>query len=308
MSSARSSREQLIAVQTPQAFPVATLRERLRGRSRRCDRLRIARRGGRRTREVGRGRPAAAEGDHAGRSGAGRLVAVKAVVFDVGETLIDETGCGSVPPTPRALPRFTLMGVARRACRPRRAPPRVWEILGVEQPAVDLGRRRTSIPTRCRAWTRSRRAGCASVPSATRSRRRRSCCREHVDLVGSSARWGVEKPAPAFFERIVAECGVAAAEIAYVGDRVDNDVVPALAAGHGRRAHPPRPVGPPARAAAAAICASRSLAELPEVLGCLSSGSGWASTPTRSRTASRSSSAASRSTTRAASPGTPTAT
>jgi FMN phosphatase YigB (HAD superfamily) len=38
---------------------------------------------------------------------------------------------------------------------------------------------------------------------------------------GSSARWGVEKPAQAFFERVVEESGVEAAEVAYVGDRVD---------------------------------------------------------------------------------------
>jgi HAD superfamily hydrolase (TIGR01509 family) len=55
--------------------------------------------------------------------------------------------------------------------------------------------------------------------------------RRHVDVVGSSARWGVEKPASEFFARIVEETGVPAAEIAYVGDRVDNDVKPALAAG-----------------------------------------------------------------------------
>ena len=55
--------------------------------------------------------------------------------------------------------------------------------------------------------------------------------REHVDVLGSSALWGVEKPAPAFFERIEAELGVAAREIAYVGDRVDNDVLPSSAAG-----------------------------------------------------------------------------
>jgi FMN phosphatase YigB (HAD superfamily) len=53
----------------------------------------------------------------------------------------------------------------------------------------------------------------------------------HVDLVGSSARWGVEKPSPEFYARLVDECGVEPARIAYVGDRVDNDVLPALAAG-----------------------------------------------------------------------------
>ncbi|MGH3047088.1 MAG: HAD family hydrolase, partial [Gaiellaceae bacterium] len=54
---------------------------------------------------------------------------------------------------------------------------------------------------------------------------------EHVDLVGSAGRWGIEKPAPGFFARIAAEAGVSAEEIAYVGDRVDNDVRPARAAG-----------------------------------------------------------------------------
>ena len=55
--------------------------------------------------------------------------------------------------------------------------------------------------------------------------------RDQVDLVGSSARWGIEKPAPEFFARIVEEADADAAEIAYVGDRVDNDVLPAAAAG-----------------------------------------------------------------------------
>jgi FMN phosphatase YigB (HAD superfamily) len=47
-----------------------------------------------------------------------------------------------------------------------------------------------------------------------------------VDFVGSSARWGVEKPSPAFFARLAEEAGVEPAKIAYVGDRVDNDVEP----------------------------------------------------------------------------------
>jgi HAD superfamily hydrolase (TIGR01662 family) len=52
-----------------------------------------------------------------------------------------------------------------------------------------------------------------------------------VDIVGSSASWGCRKPEPAFFERMVADAGCLPAELAYVGDRVDNDVVPALEAG-----------------------------------------------------------------------------
>jgi HAD superfamily hydrolase (TIGR01662 family) len=52
-----------------------------------------------------------------------------------------------------------------------------------------------------------------------------------VDVIGSSASWGVRKPAPGFFERLVAEAGCAPGEVAYVGDRVDNDVAPAAACG-----------------------------------------------------------------------------
>jgi FMN phosphatase YigB (HAD superfamily) len=51
------------------------------------------------------------------------------------------------------------------------------------------------------------------------------------DLVAMSDAWGVAKPDPAFFERLIAELGMDPGEIAYVGDRVDNDVRPAAAAG-----------------------------------------------------------------------------
>jgi FMN phosphatase YigB (HAD superfamily) len=55
--------------------------------------------------------------------------------------------------------------------------------------------------------------------------------RAHVDWVGSSERWGVEKPDTVFFEQVVRESGVPAEEILYVGDRLDNDVLPARTAG-----------------------------------------------------------------------------
>ena len=52
-----------------------------------------------------------------------------------------------------------------------------------------------------------------------------------VDFVASSAGWGVAKPDPAFFARLVGEARVPAENILYVGDRLDNDVLPAHAAG-----------------------------------------------------------------------------
>jgi HAD superfamily hydrolase (TIGR01509 family) len=52
-----------------------------------------------------------------------------------------------------------------------------------------------------------------------------------LDLVGMSADWGLHKPDPAFFARIARELELPPERIAYVGDRVDNDVKPARAAG-----------------------------------------------------------------------------
>lgn len=52
-----------------------------------------------------------------------------------------------------------------------------------------------------------------------------------ADLVASSATWGVSKPSAGFFERIQAEMSLEAHTILYVGDRLDNDILPARAAG-----------------------------------------------------------------------------
>jgi FMN phosphatase YigB (HAD superfamily) len=53
----------------------------------------------------------------------------------------------------------------------------------------------------------------------------------HLDLVATSAAWGVQKPEPEFFARIASELRLPPARIAYVGDRLDNDVRPARKAG-----------------------------------------------------------------------------
>jgi HAD superfamily hydrolase (TIGR01549 family) len=52
-----------------------------------------------------------------------------------------------------------------------------------------------------------------------------------VDSIHTSDGWGVAKPDPAFFAKVSAVAGLPPAEILYVGDRLDNDVLPARAAG-----------------------------------------------------------------------------
>lgn len=52
-----------------------------------------------------------------------------------------------------------------------------------------------------------------------------------ADFIATSHQWGVAKPDPRFFAQVLRATGAAPAHIAYVGDRVDNDVEPARAAG-----------------------------------------------------------------------------
>lgn len=51
------------------------------------------------------------------------------------------------------------------------------------------------------------------------------------DLVSTSDDWGVSKPDPAFFEHVVKAAQLPPPEILYVGDRMDNDIRPAASVG-----------------------------------------------------------------------------
>ncbi len=186
-------------------------------------------------------------------------------MFDVGETLVDETGMWERAADAAGVPRFTLMGVLGGLAARGEHHSGAWEILGVEPPrstwrSADFYD--DAVP--CLATLRSRGllvGAVGNTPAETEE-----LLREHVGLVGSSARWGVEKPAPEFFRRLAAEAGVDAGEIAYVGDRVDNDVEPALGAGmvavHVRRGPWGHLHEPPTEA-----IRIRTLEELPAALG-----------------------------------------
>jgi len=191
-------------------------------------------------------------------------VALKAVFFDVGETLVDETGMWERAADAARVPRFTLMGVLGGLAARGGLHKRVWEILGVERTA-SAWEHGDFYDDALRCLARLRDHGFLVGAVGNTPAEAEELLREHVDLVGSSGRWGVEKPAPSFFARIVREVGLEPGKIAYVGDRVDNDVEPALAAGmvavHVRRGpwgllHEPPP----------AAIRIRSLDELPNAL------------------------------------------
>ena len=126
-------------------------------------------------------------------------MAVTVVVFDVGETLVDEA-----------------------TARTR------WEAEGATKLVfADRDLHRDALPCLAALRARGLRLGAAGNMRAVHE----EFLRPHVDFVGSSERWGVQKPAGGFFDRMVEEAGAPAGEILYVGDRVDNDVLPALSAG-----------------------------------------------------------------------------
>ncbi|HEY3243699.1 MAG TPA: HAD family hydrolase [Phycisphaerae bacterium] len=169
---------------------------------------------------------------------------IRAVFFDVGETLVDETRAWGAWADWLGVPRLTLFAVLgaviERGEHHRRA-------LEVVRPGIDIeheraARRAAGLPDAfesadlypdalpCLRALRAAgyRTGVAASISSTDVLSRLDL---PVDIVASSAEWGVEKPALAFFERIADVAQLPPAEIAYVGDRLDNDILPAMAAG-----------------------------------------------------------------------------
>jgi FMN phosphatase YigB (HAD superfamily) len=191
-------------------------------------------------------------------------VAVEVVVFDIGETLVDETGMWQRVAEASGVPAFTLMGVLGGLAARGEHHARVWGILGVEPPAWTW-EPSDFYPDALPCLARLRAAGLRVGAIGNTPVETEELLRPYVAFVGSSERWGIEKPAPEFFRRVAAEAQAAPATIAYVGDRVDNDVGPALEAGmvgvHIRRGpwgylHEPPP----------GAIRIRSLDELPGVL------------------------------------------
>jgi HAD superfamily hydrolase (TIGR01549 family) len=157
-------------------------------------------------------------------------VAVTAVVFDVGETLVDETRAWERVADACRVPRFTLMALVGAAIERGESHNRAFELLGVSKPfgAFQPG---DLYPDALSCLGALRERGLVVGAVGNMQEANEDVVRDYLDFVGSSERWGVEKPAPEFFERVVAEAGRPASEIAYVGDRVDNDVLPAKRAG-----------------------------------------------------------------------------
>lgn len=101
-----------------------------------------------------------------------------------------------------------------------------------------------------------------------------------LDFIGSSERWGVQKPDLRFFEYVIRAGRTTADQSIYVGDRIDNDILPTRAVGMRAvfvRRGPWAEVHATRPEAAAADRTIGTLADLPAVL------EEWRSDPTRAK-------------------------
>lgn len=202
-------------------------------------------------------------------------MALKAVFFDVGETLVDEERywrqlADAIGIGPHVLWAALGVTIARGEDHTE-----LWQYLGIERPPEwdALAYVRSDLyPDAVACLEELRRAGLfVGIVGNQTSALERWARAEALpaDYISSSASWGVRKPAAAFFERVVEIARCTPAEIAYVGDRVDNDVLPAAAAGlvavHVRRG----PWGRLQDAGAHATVQVDTLAELPAALASL---------------------------------------
>jgi HAD superfamily hydrolase (TIGR01549 family) len=167
---------------------------------------------------------------------------VRAVFFDVGETLIDETREYGTWADWLGVPRHTfsaMFGAVIARGEDYR------EVFQHFRPGFDLAeerRRRLEAgvgeyfnardlyPDVRSSLTTLKERGYVVGIAGNQTARAGQFIRElHLptDVIATSDDWGAEKPAPAFFDKLIACAGMAPEEIAYVGDRLDNDILPA---------------------------------------------------------------------------------
>jgi HAD superfamily hydrolase (TIGR01509 family) len=202
-------------------------------------------------------------------------VALSAVFFDVGETLVDEERWWRELAERSGLQPHVVWAALGVTIERGEEHDALWGHLGIKRPDGWWHGVTYSLddlyPDALDCLERIRAAGLLVGVVGNQTEALERWARESllsVDLVSSSASLGIQKPDPRFFERVVELAGCAPDEVAYVGDRVDNDVRPALAAGL-RAVHVRR--GPWGRLQRTpdGVPGIDSLAELPEALASL---------------------------------------
>ncbi|MBG0854956.1 HAD family hydrolase [Streptomyces spinoverrucosus] len=172
---------------------------------------------------------------------------IRAVVFDVGECLVDETREYGTWADWLEVPRHTFHAMFGAVIaqgrdyretfqefrpgfdlyeeRQKRADAGQPEAFGEKDLYADVR------PTLQRLRADGLWLGIAGNQTVRAGRILRDLFSDDVDLIGTSDDWGASKPEPEFFKRVAAVVPFEVGEILYVGDRCDNDIRPAGEAG-----------------------------------------------------------------------------
>jgi HAD superfamily hydrolase (TIGR01509 family) len=200
-------------------------------------------------------------------------VALEAVFFDVGETLVDEERWWRELARVSGLQPHVVWAALGVTIERGEEHDALWAHLGIDRPPRWWHEISYSLddlyPDALECLEQVRQLGLRVGIVGNQTEALEAWARGvalPADVISSSASLGVRKPDPRFFEHVVELAGGSSpGAVAYVGDRVDNDVLPALAAGlvavHVRRG----PWGRLQRTPASAVGID-SLAELPEAL------------------------------------------
>ena len=174
------------------------------------------------------------------------MTPVRAVVFDIGETLVDENRLWLAWADWLGIRPLTFLGVLGAVIErggDHREPFRILRP-DVDLRAAQRERARAGMPNDIRpddlypdaipALEALRAAGYLVGVAGTQPQAAEALfhgLEGTLDLVASSETLGFEKPDARFFAAIAERLSVTPAEVAYVGDRLDNDIRPAAAAG-----------------------------------------------------------------------------
>ncbi|MBF6296804.1 HAD family hydrolase [Nocardia amamiensis] len=171
---------------------------------------------------------------------------ISAVVFDVGETLVDETREYGTWADWLGVPRHTFAAVFGAVIASGLD---YRETFQVFRPGFDLTEQREARAAAGQpewfgeddlyadvrpALSKLQKMGVWVGVVGNQTVRAGTLLRQldlPTDFIATSDDWGVQKPDPEFFVRVIEAAGRPAEEIIYVGDRIDNDVAPAKAVG-----------------------------------------------------------------------------
>jgi len=173
------------------------------------------------------------------------MALMKAVFFDIGETLIEETRAWSVVADWLGVPRMTLFSVLGSLIHEGRDHRELFDIVSPRigwKGVSEHFRHDAGIPylpedlypdVRPTLENLRRQGYFIGIAGNQPVEREKNLLEMDLsaDLIATSGGWGLKKPHREFFEKVIAEARCPPGEIAYVGDRIDNDVLPAAAAG-----------------------------------------------------------------------------